>query len=408
MRFHALGLAHTVTSLKYVLCAFTQKVYKWCPMMLENPNNEVIHYGHEKSDVVCSEHVPVTTDADLKAALQWHIQQQGLPTGYDPLRDGFVHDMRDPAYVEFNNNTVREIRKRYQPGDFLLCFWNGHKVIADALSDLPELHVVEPGIGYPNTFAEYRVFESLAKMHLLRGQQHEQFWHKEAGSVPYTTALWFDTVIPNYWATQSFPETPPPKKDYLFFIGRITKNKGLEVAVKTAKATGRKLFIAGQGDVEGALGYPPDCDYEFLGIVNEQERNRWMSEAWMGLTPSLYIEPFCGTHAEFWFNFCGLATTPWGVFSETVVNDLNGYKCTAFDGGSLDDPSFVWAVNNADRIDPLECRKYAETHFSTDAVRRKYERYFQRILDRESAVKRGGDPFFFKPELPDKVWAEDD
>lgn len=408
MRFHVLALAHAVTSLKYILCAFTQKIYKWCPMMLENHNNEVIHYGHEKSDVICSEHVTVTNDDDLKAAIQWHIENQGLSPGYNPLRDGFVHDSRDPAYRAFENNAVREIRKRYQPGDFLLCFWGmGHKPIADALSDLPELHVVEPGIGYPTTFSEYRVFESQAKMNIVRGQQHERWWNSRSGSIPYTTPLWHDTVIPNYWVTESFPKEAPEKKDYLFFIGRISKNKGLEIAVKTAKETGRKLFIAGQGDVEGALGYTPDCDYEFLGIVNEQERNKWMSEAWMGLTPSLYIEPFCGTHVEFWFNYCGISTTPWGVFSETVVNDLNGYKCVQFDGGNVDEPSFVWAVNNADRIDPLDCRKYAESKFSTDAVRTQYENYFKRILRHNEAVKKGLDPFFFKKEHSD-LWEEDD
>ena len=51
MKLHVLAIPHTVTSKEYLSCAFTQKVLKFCKMM--NPHYEIIHYGHEKSDVIC-------------------------------------------------------------------------------------------------------------------------------------------------------------------------------------------------------------------------------------------------------------------------------------------------------------------------------------------------------------------
>jgi len=395
MRFHVLAVPHAITSLDYIACAFTQKVLKWCRMMNSSESHEVFHYGNELSEVECTEHISVTTYKDLSDSLDWHIEQGKVPAGYNPLEDGFIFNQQDPVNVAFRNNAPNEIRKRYQPDDFLLCFWGtGHLGIVEQLNDLSDLHVVEPGIGYPQTFSQYRVFESYAKLHLVRGQQAVRYDNGISGNMPYTTPLWFDEVIPNYWDPEDFKSKEKPTDD-MFFIGRLVNTKGLEIALHLSKETGRKLRIAGQGSIEDIEYFEVNCDYEFIGVVDQQTRNNEMSRAYLGLTPSLFIEPFCGTHAEFLFNKTPILTTNWGVFSETVINGYNGYKCTAFSGGNSLDPSFVWGHDNIDKINRDNCYKYAIDHFSLEVVRKLYENYFERILNYNQSLRQNKHPFFY-------------
>ena len=86
MRFHVLGICHTVSSEEFLSCAFTQKVVVFCHMMARSNKGHkrqkrrmtpselvrhktihyVIHYGHERSKVPCDEHVTVMTDDILR------------------------------------------------------------------------------------------------------------------------------------------------------------------------------------------------------------------------------------------------------------------------------------------------------------------------------------------------------
>jgi hypothetical protein len=135
MRFHVLGVPHTVTSKEFVACAFTQKAYKFCEMM-KSRGHTIIHYGHEESQVDCDEHVTVLSTEQWKECYG----------DYDWRKTTFKYDLNDSAYQTFRKNTIEEIGKRKQKNDFILPFWGSPmKPICDAH---PDLLTVEPGIGY--------------------------------------------------------------------------------------------------------------------------------------------------------------------------------------------------------------------------------------------------------------------
>ena len=346
MRFHILGLPHTVSSKEYNACAYTQKVVKFGKMMTAR-GHEVIHYGHEDSDLICTEHVTVTTNDDLKQAYG----------DYDWRRNFYKFDLNDHAYQTFFKNAIREVGRRKQPLDFILPFWGaGVRPVCDAHEDLI---CVEPGIGYAGGhWARWKIFESYAIYHAYCG----------LASVGSCRQDWYDAVIPNYFDPEDF-DYCEQKQDFFLFLGRVYTGKGIEIAVQATEATGQYLVVAGQNPDN--MKFPSHVD--FIGYADVEKRRRYMSLAKGAFVASQYLEPFGGVQIEMLMSGTPTITTDWGSFVENNIHGVTGYRCRTFD-------QFCWAAENISRIQSRDCRTWAE-NFTLDRVALQYEEYFQSVLD---------------------------
>jgi len=346
MRFHILGVPHTVSSKDYVACAYTQKVVKFGKMMTSR-GHEVIHYGHEDSDLICSEHVTVTTNQDLEIAYG----------SYDWRKNFFKYDINDHAYQTFYKNAIQEIEKRKRKNDFILPFWgSGVKAVCDEHSDLI---CVEPGIGYAGGFwARWKVFESYAIYHAYCGLQ----------KVGHANPDWYEVVIPNYFDLDDF-QYSEEKEDYFLFLGRVYSAKGIDIAVQVTERIGAKLIVAGQNPDN--LTFPDHV--EFVGYADVETRKKLMSKAKASFIASTYIEPFGGVQVENLLSGTPTITTDWGAFVENNIQGVTGFRCRTF-------ADFVNAAKNIDQINPADCRSFAN-QFSLSKIAPRYEKYFQDILN---------------------------
>ena len=373
LRLHNLAPPYSVTNLEHT-CPFTQKVRKACEMMTKL-GHTIYHYGDEASDVVCTHHINVTNETIRKLSYPdpgWHKKE-------------LIYDIKDVAFLKFNENAVREIRKHHQPGDFVLA-WGGwqHQALCSQLEDLP-VTIVEPGIGYPDVFSKYHVFESSAWMHFIRGKAHAAHdlretvkvkkleidinwfnsWHVQSYNEPDDNS----TVIPNFFDPRQFEakDESEIKDDYMLFLGRIGSGKGTDVAIRLAIDTGIPLIIAGQGDIN-TFGIEIPEHITFLGHADQELRRKLYLGAKVVVCPSRYIEPFLGVPVE-----AGLARTPmlvphFGAPREYCIHGTNGYIFTNYE-------QLKWGLKNIDSISPDDCFRLA-MRFSCDRISLMYHEYF--------------------------------
>lgn len=408
LRFHLLALSHTKVSRDYSACAFTSKV-RLLAKMLHNRGHHVTVYAPEGSQAECSEMVNVLDDATF----------QGVHGQRDWRRDGFLISRDTVTYRTFRDNAIREIGARAQPGDFLcVTFGWDHKEIADALAGRG-LIVVETGIGYEATFAQHRVFESYAWMHITYGKEQR-----------HNTPSFYDAVIPNGYDLADYPypdgprgatgpgcaiglpgkEGPPGERpapfaltgkyvvggisspsgptgttgpdaplgstgpaypvpaygDYFLYVARPNFDKGIGIARDIATATGIPLYTAGQGTPE-QWGHSP----YHLGVLSQSARNYWMARARAVLCPSLYVEPWLNVAVEAQLNGCPVITTDWGAVTENVLHGITGYRCHTM-------PEFIEAARNVHTLSRDACRRWAE-QYSLEHIGARYEAYLERL-----------------------------
>ncbi|QVL33774.1 glycosyltransferase family 4 protein [Telmatocola sphagniphila] len=160
-----------------------------------------------------------------------------------------------------------------------------------------------------------------------------------------------------------------PAESYFVYLGRLTSNKGVHLAIAAAQAAGVPLKIAGpQSKEPGEENYfereiAPHLDsrIEYIGSVNDEQKSHLLGQARALLFPIQWPEPFGIVMAE--ALACGCPVIGWnnGSVPEVIQSQRNGFVVNSV-------PEMVAAIQNIDSISRRTCRQDAEERFSKQAM----------------------------------------
>lgn len=310
---HLPAVPHTVTRPDFTHCAFTGKVLRFSRMMREQ-GFHVVHYGVGGAESGASEEVELMTEAE---------QEELLGRKHHDDITAFIGneaDVRSPVYKQFNYALREALEARVRPGD-IICVPFGH-AHEEALRGFPLLAqdraerawAIETGIGYPDVFLPYRIYESEAWRHYHLG-------HPRRGG---QGSDW-EWTIPNYFTEEDWAVGDGAGGHVLYF-GRLNDQKGLLIVCEVARRRPDLRFVlCGQGDPTFYLAQSPNISYR--PPVSGLERARLLGDAMCVIMPSRYVEPFGGVTVE--AQLCGTPVlgSVFGSFTETIAHGFNGFRC---------------------------------------------------------------------------------
>jgi glycosyltransferase involved in cell wall biosynthesis len=189
---------------------------------------------------------------------------------------------------------------------------------------------------------------------------------------------------PNALDLQLYP-CKPHRGDYLLFLGRMSPDKGAHRAIWVAKETGLPLKLAGKKQDPKEHRYfhelvePHLVDgIDYLGEVSHGEKVELLQNARATLFPIEWEEPFGLVMIESMACGTPVIATRHGAVPEVIEDDVSGIVVDNY-------REMPAALDRADALDPLECRRYVEERYAPERMVEDYLRVYEAAVTRASA-----------------------
>jgi glycosyltransferase involved in cell wall biosynthesis len=171
-------------------------------------------------------------------------------------------------------------------------------------------------------------------------------------------------------------------KGYLVIVGRISIEKGTHLAIKVAKELDMPLIIAAKLDKANAH----DVQYfyshikpnlkgkiQWVGEVDEKERNELLKNAYCSLHPVTWPEPFGLTLIEAMACGCPVVAFNKGSIPEVIKDGISGYVVKNL-------AEMIQAVKKVDKLKRMNARVWALESFNAKRMADGYEAIYNQIL----------------------------
>jgi glycosyltransferase involved in cell wall biosynthesis len=235
------------------------------------------------------------------------------------------------------------------------------------LCGTPHLTTLHGRLDIPELPALYRKFPHVPVASISLSQRQPLPWINWIGN--FYHGLPVDSLLPN-----------SGQGGYLAFLGRIAPEKRVDRAIQIAIESGIPLKIAAKVDpsdreyyeaqIKPLLRHP---NIEYLGEIREQEKAKFLGDAFAHLFPIDWREPFglCMIEAM----ACGTPSIAFdrGSVREVLTNRVSGIVVNNVEEAVL-------AVQQVASLSRVACRKEFESRFTASRMADKYVTLYESLL----------------------------
>ncbi len=204
---------------------------------------------------------------------------------------------------------------------------------------------------------------------------------RDAPDINYAATVYNGTDVKQF----SFSDEP---EDYLLFVGRIAREKGIKEAVQVAKETKHRLLIIGSAFGPGQEYFDqyikPELDDQilYLGYIEQAQLPRYYQKAKAVLTPVQWEEPFGLTTVEAMACGTPVISLRRGAAPEIIEDGVTGYVVDSI-------ADMCTAVKKVHKLDRRACRDHVKTKFSVNQMVDGYEKVYRDVLRNRHKINRG-------------------
>ncbi|MFQ6111186.1 MAG: glycosyltransferase family 4 protein, partial [Nitrospinota bacterium] len=169
---------------------------------------------------------------------------------------------------------------------------------------------------------------------------------------------------------------------YLAFLGRVSREKRLDLAIEVARRTGIPLKVAAKIDKmdkayfeEKIAPLMDDPLVEYIGEIDDSQKPAFLGGALALLMPVDWPEPFGLVNIEAMACGTPVVARPCGSLPEVVRHGVTGYLAERVE-------DMAAAVERLDRIRRADCREHVAINFTTARMAREYEAVYEALTSK--------------------------
>jgi glycosyltransferase involved in cell wall biosynthesis len=326
--------------------AVPPKLYGGTERVVSFLTEELVNLGHDVTLFASGDSV---TSADLHAS--WPRALRLDPAIRDPIAPHML--MMEHVARRMDDFDVLHFHMDYWPFSFF------------SRQDVPFITTLHGRLDLPELQPVFNTFNKVPVVSISDSQRR-----------PLPQANFVRTVL--HGLPENLLTPQPSKRDYLAFLGRICPEKGVDKAIRIARASGVKLKIAAKIDKVDAEYFEQKIrpmlgdGVELIGEINDDQKPEFLSGARGLLMPIDWPEPFGLVMIE--AMACGTPVIAFnrGSVPEVIEDGLTGFIVE-------DETSAISAVGRLGELTTRGIRHRFETRFTARRMAEDYLSVYRQL-----------------------------